>query len=164
MGSLTSHNPIGLQGLLTVIALLFYFFLHRWLWRMKKDWGQSVSNRLTLSLLALFLLPWRWRWHFPPKRQFLQQPHGSTSHSIFWSSAVVVSSFLFPKKSPVTQLLKNCGTRIFIVVLTRALQWSLSWAIRIQCIPLKPVSLRSVLFHLRLGLPSCIFLAFPPKF
>jgi hypothetical protein len=48
-------------------------------------------------------------------------------------------------------------TRRFIIVFTRALHWSLSWARSIQSISSHPVSLRSILIlsaHLRLGLPS----------
>jgi hypothetical protein len=49
------------------------------------------------------------------------------------------------------------GTRWFITVFTRALQWFLSWARSIQSIPPHPISLRSILIlstHLHLGLPS----------
>jgi hypothetical protein len=45
-------------------------------------------------------------------------------------------------------------------VFTRALHWSLSWAISIQSTPSHPISLRSILIlstHLRLGLPSGLF-------
>jgi hypothetical protein len=45
-------------------------------------------------------------------------------------------------------------------VFTRALHWSLSWAISIQSTPSLPISLRSILIlstHLRLGLPSGLF-------
>jgi hypothetical protein len=83
-----------------------------------------------------------------------QNPHGSR--------CILTESF-----SRTRQLLscfENClifrGTKMFIVVLTRALHWPLSWAIRIQCIPLNPVSLRYVLLlssHLRLGFPSMSF-------
>jgi hypothetical protein len=63
------------------------------------------------------------------------------------------------EKLPVVQLLKNFpafyGTRRFIIVFTRALQWFLSRARLIQSIPSHPISLRST--HLRLGLPSGLF-------
>jgi hypothetical protein len=52
------------------------------------------------------------------------------------------------------------GTRRFISVFTRALQWSLSWAKSIQSIPPHLISLISILIlftHLRLGLPSGLF-------
>jgi hypothetical protein len=45
-------------------------------------------------------------------------------------------------------------------VFTRALHWSLSWAISIQSTPSHPISLRSILIlstYLRLGLPSGLF-------
>jgi hypothetical protein len=43
------------------------------------------------------------------------------------------------------------GTRIFIIVFTRARHWSLSWARRIQSTTSQPIS------HLRLGLQSGLF-------
>jgi hypothetical protein len=52
------------------------------------------------------------------------------------------------------------GTRRFNTVFTRALHWSLSWAISIQSTPSHPISLRSILIlstHLRLGYPSSRF-------
>jgi hypothetical protein len=69
------------------------------------------------------------------------------------------------------QLLKNfpkCyGTRRFIIVFTRALHWSLSWARSIQSIPPHPISLRSISIlysHLCLGLPGGLFHSgFPTK-
>jgi hypothetical protein len=67
------------------------------------------------------------------------------------------------EKPPIVQLLKNFpafyGTRKFIMLLTRALHWSLSWARSIQSIPSHPISLRSILIlstHQRLGPPSCL--------
>jgi hypothetical protein len=62
------------------------------------------------------------------------------------------------EESPIVQSLKNFpafyGTRRFNIVFTRALHWSLSWAISIQSIP---SYLRSILIlstHLHLGLAS----------
>jgi hypothetical protein len=49
------------------------------------------------------------------------------------------------------------GTRRFNTVFTRALHWSLSWAISMLSTPSYPISLRSILIlstHLRLSLPS----------
>jgi hypothetical protein len=73
-------------------------------------------------------------------------------------------SWALHDKLPILQLLKNYpafyGTRRFIAVLTRALQWSLSWAKWIESIPSHPITLRSILIlstHLRLGLPSGLF-------
>jgi hypothetical protein len=48
----------------------------------------------------------------------------------------------------------------FITVFTRALHWSLSWAIPIQSIPFHPFSQRSILIlstHLRCGISSGLF-------
>jgi hypothetical protein len=58
------------------------------------------------------------------------------------------------------ELLSTYGTRRFNPVFTRALHWSLSWAISIQSTPSHSISLRSILIlstHLRLGLPSGLF-------
>jgi hypothetical protein len=59
----------------------------------------------------------------------------------------------------IVQPLKNFptfyGTRRLNTVFTKALHWSLSWAISIQSTPSHPISLRSMLLlptHLRLGL------------
>jgi hypothetical protein len=67
---------------------------------------------------------------------------------------------------PVVQPLKNFptfyGTRRFITVFTRVLHWSLSWVRSIHSIPPYPVSLSLILilsFHIRLGLPSSLFLS-----
>ena len=54
------------------------------------------------------------------------------------------------------------GNRMFIIALTRADHLSLSWASSIQSIPPHPTSWRSILIlpsHLRLGLPSGLFLS-----
>jgi hypothetical protein len=70
-------------------------------------------------------------------------------------------SWALLEKPPIVQPLKNFpafyGTRRFITVFTRTLQWSLSWARSTQSTPSHPISLRSILIlstHLRLGLPS----------
>jgi hypothetical protein len=70
-------------------------------------------------------------------------------------------SWALLEKPPVAQLLKDLltcyGTRRFITVFTRALQWSLSWARSIQSISPHPISLRSSLLlysHLCLVFPS----------
>jgi hypothetical protein len=68
-------------------------------------------------------------------------------------------------EEPLTgQPLKNFpashATRRFNTVITRALQWSLSWALSIQSTPSHPICLRSILIlstHLRLDLPSGLF-------
>jgi hypothetical protein len=72
-------------------------------------------------------------------------------------------SWALLEKLPIVQLLKNFpafyGTRRFITVFTRALQWSLSWARSTKSTPSRPISLRSILIlstHLRLGLPSSL--------
>jgi hypothetical protein len=79
-------------------------------------------------------------------------------HSHTWSWALL-------EKLPIVQPLRNFsafyGTRRFIAVFTRALHWSLFWARSIQSIPSHPISLRYILIlstHLRLGLPSGLFL------
>jgi hypothetical protein len=73
-------------------------------------------------------------------------------------------SWAFLEHPPIVQPLKNfpaCyGTRRFNTVFTRALHWSLSWAISIQSTQSHPISLRSILIlstYLRLGLPSGLF-------
>jgi hypothetical protein len=64
----------------------------------------------------------------------------------------------------VVQLLRNLptiyGSRRFITVFTRALNWSLSWARSTHSIPSYSISLRSILIlstNLRLSLPSGLF-------
>jgi hypothetical protein len=80
----------------------------------------------------------------------------SLTHS--WSCALV-------EKPPIVQLLKFTAfyeTRMFITVLTRAFEWSLTLARSIQSIPSHLISLGSVLIlsiHLRLGLHSDLFLS-----
>jgi hypothetical protein len=52
------------------------------------------------------------------------------------------------------------GSRSFNTMFTRALHWSLSWAISIQSKSSRPISLRSILIlftHLRIGLPSGLY-------
>jgi hypothetical protein len=73
-------------------------------------------------------------------------------------------SWALLEEPPIVQLLKNFpafyGTRRFNIVFTRALHWSLSWAMSIQTTPSRPISLRSILIlstYLRLGLPSGLF-------
>jgi hypothetical protein len=68
------------------------------------------------------------------------------------------------EKPLVVQLLKNSracyGTQNFIIVFTRTLHWSLSWARSIQSILPHPVSVTSTLIfytHLHLGLPNGLF-------
>jgi hypothetical protein len=75
-----------------------------------------------------------------------------------------LQSWALLEKPPIVQLLKNFpvfyGTRKFITVFTRVLQWPLSWTRLIQSIPPYPISLRAILIlstHLRLGLPSGLF-------
>jgi hypothetical protein len=59
------------------------------------------------------------------------------------------------------------GTRIFIIMFTRACHWSLFWSWWIQFTPLDYISLRSILilsYHLSLGFPSGLFPSgFPTK-
>jgi hypothetical protein len=73
-------------------------------------------------------------------------------------------SWALLEKPPIVQPLKNFPafyeTRRFNAVFTRALHWSLSWAMPIQSAPSHPISQRSILIlftHLRLGLPSGLF-------
>jgi hypothetical protein len=57
------------------------------------------------------------------------------------------------------------GTRRFNTVFTRTLHCSLSWATSIQSTPSHPIPPRFISIlstHLHLGLPSGLFLAFPP--
>jgi hypothetical protein len=52
------------------------------------------------------------------------------------------------------------GTRRSIIVFTRTLHWSLSWARSIQSILSNPISQGSILIlysYLRVGVPSCLF-------
>jgi hypothetical protein len=72
---------------------------------------------------------------------------------------------------PVAHLLKDFptlyGTRRFITVFTRALNWCLSWARSIQSIPPRHICLRSILIlfsYILGGLPSGLFPSgFPPE-
>jgi hypothetical protein len=41
--------------------------------------NRSTLWRNTLFLAHKFLLPWWWKQYVPPKRRFLQEPHGITS-------------------------------------------------------------------------------------
>jgi hypothetical protein len=70
-------------------------------------------------------------------------------------------SWVLLEEPLIRQPLKNFpafhGTRRFNTVFTRALHWSLSWALSIQTTPFHPISLRFILIlstHLRRGLPS----------
>jgi hypothetical protein len=74
------------------------------------------------------------------------------------------SSWVLPERLPVTHLVKYFsafyGTQRFITMFISALHWSLFWAKWIQSIPLKPVSLISILIlssNLHVGLPSGLF-------
>jgi hypothetical protein len=76
----------------------------------------------------------------------------------------LLRSWALLEEPPIMQPLKNFqafhGTQRFNIVFTRALHWSLSWAISIQSTPSHPISVRSILIlstHLRLGLPSGLF-------
>jgi hypothetical protein len=73
-------------------------------------------------------------------------------------------SWALLEEPPIVQPLKNLpafyGSRTFNTVVTRALHWSLSWAISIQSTPSHPISQRSILIlstRLLLGLPSGVF-------
>jgi len=59
------------------------------------------------------------------------------------------------------------GNQMFITVYTRTRHWSLSWARWIQSTPSHPISPRSILIlssHIRLGIPSGLFVSgFPTK-
>jgi hypothetical protein len=78
---------------------------------------------------------------------------------------------IFHEKLTLARLVNNFSayyrTRMLITTFTRARHWSLSWARWIQFTPSHPISLRSILLlssHLRLGLPSGLFLScFPTK-
>jgi hypothetical protein len=82
-----------------------------------------------------------------------------------YSSLITHSrSWALLEKPPIMQPLNNFptlyGTRRFITVFTRALQWSIFWAISTQFSPSHPISLRSISIlstHLCLCLPSSLF-------
>jgi hypothetical protein len=85
---------------------------------------------------------------------------------IKWAHFVLTysRSWALLERPPIVQPLKNFsafhGTRRLNTMFTRALLWSLSWAIPIQTTPSHLISLRSILIlstHLRLGLPSGLF-------
>jgi hypothetical protein len=96
---------------------------------------------------------------------------GSGELIIFWKQAIYIThslshswSWALLENSPIVEPLKNFPafyrTRKFITVITRALQWSLSWARSIQSIQSRPISLKSIFIlftHLRLDLPSGLF-------
>ena len=68
--------------------------------------------------------------------------------------------------SPVKKFLAFYGTRQFITAFARARHLSLSAVTSIQSMSPHPISWRSILIqssHLRLGLPSGLFLTFPTK-
>jgi hypothetical protein len=78
-------------------------------------------------------------------------------HECRWG-LTYLRSWALLEEPPIVQALNNCpafyGTRKFNTVFTRALHWSLSWAISIQSTPSHPISLRSILIlstQLRLG-------------
>jgi len=81
-----------------------------------------------------------------------------------WSTVLLakLTGFQLVKKFPAF-----CETRRFTTAFTSARHPSLSWASSIQSMPPHPTSLRSILIlfsHLRLGLPSGLFLSgFPTK-
>jgi hypothetical protein len=77
-----------------------------------------------------------------------------------------IRSWALLEKPPIVHLLKNFSvfyaTRRFITVFTRAIHLSLFWASSIYSIPPYAISLRSILIlftHLRLGLPSDLFIS-----
>jgi hypothetical protein len=118
----------------------------------------DTTSKFTCSNLFLPECYWYCTWRTTSVQNFSELTH---HHSRSWALL---------EKLPIVQLLENFpafyGTRMFITVFTRALHWSLFWARSIQSIPSHPISLRSILTlatHLRLGLPSVLFLlAFPP--
>jgi hypothetical protein len=80
---------------------------------------------------------------------------------MFLRSLTHLWSWTLLEKPPIVQLPKNFpefyGTRMFITVFIRALNWSLFWARSIQSVTSNHICLRSILIwstHLRLGLPS----------
>jgi hypothetical protein len=87
---------------------------------------------------------------------------GHLKHSLTSSYLLTyLRSWALLEKPPIVQPLKNFpafyGTGRFNTLFTRALHWSLSWAISVRSTPSHPIYLRSILIfsaHLRLGLPS----------
>jgi hypothetical protein len=75
---------------------------------------------------------------------------GSSFKTILTHSLTHSWSWALLEKLPLVQPLKKFpafyGTRRFIIVFTRALHWSLSWARSVQSIPSHPISLRSILY------------------
>ena len=123
-------------------CLGIYVYGHRWERAAQKIgncWSARVAvvSTLMYSILTILHTPWS---------RVLEK----------------LTSFQLVKKFPAF-----CGTRRFITAFTSARHLSLSWASLIQFIPPHPTSWRSILIlspHLRLGLPSGLFLSgFPTK-
>jgi hypothetical protein len=59
------------------------------------NWQPMHRLRLTLFLVHWFSSHWWWRRYIPPKRRFLQEPHGVTSQkTVFFVVTVVKTSNL----------------------------------------------------------------------
>jgi len=124
---------------LTIWWKLTHSLTHSLTQSINQSINQSITYSLTHSLtylLTYLLTPW--------SRVLLEKRNG----------------LQLVKKFPAFY-----GTRRFIAIFTSARQLSLSWATSIQSMPSHPTSWRSILIlssHLRLGLPSGLFLSGPP--
>jgi hypothetical protein len=124
-------------------AVEFAKWIEVWVWeRCALHASRSILERYTTYISCIVQEIWF------SSGNHLGLNSSQLTHS--WSWALL-------EKPPIVQPLKNFsafhGTRKFITVFIRALHWSLSWTRSIQ----------SILTHLRLGLPSGLFLpTFPP--
>jgi hypothetical protein len=131
------------------IVLYFYFFAA----------CVGCYLRLTLFLVQLFLSPWWWRRWVPPKRRFLQEPHGVTCQKtpLFNPTAsshvVLTYKFLFSYSS---------AFRMPHLIVPRMKRWWSMWCGRQQQGHIQnPTSL--FLYFDDTDLPSGIEICNPPR-
>jgi hypothetical protein len=125
------------------------------------SWMLAGLDWLCLYLLFSSCIIWNWQ-VFAHKTVNWSQLREECNMMLQYNITKLTSwSWALLEKPPVVKLLRNLpaiyGTRRFIIVFTRALHWSLSWARSIQYITPHPISVRSILLlstNLILGLPA----------
>jgi hypothetical protein len=160
---LCDRSPVAPSELLAGVWQNFMWMLY--CWRLPQ-----VHTFLLFNFLQLAVTTWRMcelvtalvqLLKYGDRRNFNVSHLSNGKNWTPWSWALL-------EKPPVVQLLKNFvfyGTQRFIIVFTRTLHWSLSWARSIQSIP--PIKIK---IHLNIILPPTsksswwsLLLAFPPK-